>query len=78
MADRIIGRLGALNTAIRGDGNLGEGFEVGHSYFCHAPAGDEEAWYRHIIEHEVGPQLREYWFDDRAQAEAEIQSLLLR
>ena len=47
---------------------LGPGFEVGHSFFC-PPADsteslDWEAWYRFVVEWEIGPLLREYWFDD--------------
>ena len=74
--DQILTRMAALNEAIRRDPSLGEGFEIGHSYFCHTPDGQEQQWYRHIIDHEVGPQLREFWFDNKAEAEAQIQKLL--
>ncbi len=74
--DRIIDRIGTLNEDIRRDvRHLGPGFEIGHSYFCE-PAGDREQWYRSVVQHELGPLLREYWFDDPAKAEGAIATLL--
>lgn len=71
--DRVIRRLTALNEAIRKDPNLGPGFEIGHSYFCHKPSEiSEQAWYAHIVEFEVGPQLREFWFDNPDEAAHQI------
>ena len=77
MVKRIVSKLTALNNTIEGDNNLGDGFEIGHSYFCtKVPKGsDEETWYAHIVDHEIGPQLLEYWFDDKANAEAQIKLL---
>ena len=51
-------------TAFRDDRELGRGFEVGHSYFV-PDNGDEpkEDWYRHIVDTQIAPLLREYWFD---------------
>ena len=61
---RICDRMGTLNKIIRGDRELGRGFEVGHSYFV-PDDGDEptEDWYRHIVDTQIVPLLREYWFD---------------
>jgi 5-methylcytosine-specific restriction protein B len=73
VALHIIDRLNVLNEAIRADKNLGWGFEIGHSYFC-KPSG-EEAWYDHVIDHEVGPMLREYWFDNEEEAMRRIEAL---
>lgn len=77
MVKRIVSKLTTLNKTIEGDDNLGDGFEIGHSYFCtKVPEGsDEETWYAHIVDHEIGPQLLEYWFDDKANAEAQIKLL---
>lgn len=61
-----------LNTEIASDrANLGPGFRVGHSYFCGDPGPDgaTTAWYRDVIQTEVVPLLKEYWFDDAARAE---------
>ena len=77
MVKRIVAKLTALNETIEGDDNLGDGFEIGHSYFCtDVPKGsDEETWYTHIVDHEIGPQLLEYWFDDKKKAQAQIELL---
>lgn len=74
-AERIVDRLNQLNDQIRKDRRLGKGFEVGHSFFCE-PTGDGDAWYRAVVEHELAPLLREYWFDDANEAEAAIGKLL--
>ncbi len=47
-----------LNEAIRNDAGLGEGFEIGHSYFCGKLAATD------IVEFELKPLLREYWYDN--------------
>lgn len=63
---RIVADMGSLNQEIEGDrANLGPGFRVGHSYFCGGFASDGASmdWYRQIVETEVIPLLREYWFD---------------
>ena len=61
---RIKTRMNALNRKIRGDGELGPGFEIGHSYFV-PDEGDEpsDAWYEDIVDSQIEPLLREYWFD---------------
>ena len=79
--DRIIDRMVALNVAIsKDDKNLGRGFEVGHSYFCPTSAGSEnldwESWFRSVVEFEIAPLLREYWFDDLKKARSAIEGLL--
>ncbi len=66
LSSAIISRIGLLNAEIAGDlTNLGPGFSIGHSYFCAKPMHDEaeHAWYERIIETEIVPLLREYWFD---------------
>ena len=73
--NRIIDRVETLNAAIRGDRRLGPGFEIGHSFFCD-PAGEFDDWYRAVVNSELAPLLREYWFDDSSTAEGEIRKLL--
>ena len=79
MVERINSKIGALNTIIQGETkNLGPGFCIGHSYFC-ADAGAvtfDDDWYRCIIEYEIAPLLKEYWFDNPSNAETQIQNLL--
>jgi hypothetical protein len=36
----------------------------------------DKSWYRHVIDVEVKPLLREYWFDDRAKADQWVAELL--
>ena len=54
-----------LNEDIIDDEALGEGFCIGHSYFCGMKADDvTDAKLSAIVEYELVPMLREYWFDD--------------
>ena len=63
--DRLIGCVERLNRAIAEDESLGEGFCIGHSYFCNLMPGtiDDRAL-SGIVEYELIPLLREYWFDE--------------
>ena len=76
LRNRIVDRFKLLNERIADDQNLGSGFRVGHSYFCHTD-GDtaDEAWYRRIIRTEIRPLLQEYWFDNASRADDEVASL---
>ena len=71
----IRSRMEDLNAMISADNNLGRWFNVGHSYFCLPNKDSDESWYRHIISNEIGPLLREYWFDDEEKAEENINKL---
>jgi len=81
--DTVIGwiaeGISVINKQIRSDPNLGTGFEIGHSYFCNPPEGDDhEAWFHEVIDTEVAPLLREYWVDapQRAtEAEATLKAV---
>lgn len=68
----IKSRIGELNNKICSDEiNLGEGFQIGHSYFC--PKDLQIAnyeWYAQVIEAEIIPLLKEYWFDDKKEVES--------
>lgn len=78
LVDRIIKRMTELNADICGDEkNLGEGFVIGHSFFCSGTQRpDWEEWYAAVIHHEIAPLLREYWFDAPDKAEEATQRLL--
>ena len=73
---RICERMGTLNKMIRDDRELGRGFEVGHSYFV-PDDGDEpsEDWYRHVVDTQIAPLLREYWFDSPEMVEEAVDGL---
>lgn len=61
--DRLIATVEQLNDVIANDDSLGEGFCIGHSYFCtNATINDE--WMRSVVEYELIPLLKEYWFDE--------------
>ncbi len=73
---RISERMGELNEKIRKDNELGRGFEVGHSYFVPGE-GDEtsDMWYEHVVDTQIEPLLREYWFDSPTDVEATVARL---
>jgi 5-methylcytosine-specific restriction protein B len=77
IVERIVNRVESLNQQIKEDANLGKGFQIGHSYFCnfYNSSGDED-WYKFIVQHEIGPLLEEYWFDNEDKAQTQIQRLL--
>ncbi|MGZ0174120.1 MAG: winged helix-turn-helix domain-containing protein [Planctomycetales bacterium] len=79
VVNMIIERMSALNDKIRSEKtNLGPGFEIGHSFFCPHDTEDELGmdWYRSVVKSEIGPLLREYWFDDTDKAGQLIEELL--
>lgn len=61
--NRLIDAVGSLNREIASDESLGEGFQIGHSYFCTEDEITEE-WLHAVIEYEVIPLIKEYWFDE--------------
>ena len=76
LARRISDRMGKLNETIRSDKELGRGFQIGHSYFV--PGDDDvpsEDWYKNIVETQIAPLLREYWFDSPEDVEKEVARL---
>ena len=63
--DRLIACVLRLNAAIAADESLGEGFCIGHSYFCNRTKETTDAEHLNaIVEYELIPLLREYWFDE--------------
>lgn len=65
--NRLIDCVERLNQAIREDESLGEGFCIGHSYFCNLEEATDQALVG-IVEYELSPLLQEYWYDDRVKA----------
>lgn len=60
---KLISTIKILNTAISNDDSLGDGFRIGHSYFC----TDKEItdhWLQSVVEYEIIPLIKEYWFDE--------------
>lgn len=78
--DVIAARFRSLNEGIAADRNLGEQFQVGHSFVTPLAApgsadDDWQAWYFETIETEVGPLLNEYWYDRPDEADNHIKKL---
>lgn len=63
--DALIQCVERLNERIAADESLGEGFCIGHSYFCNiSPEELNDAKLSGIVEFELIPMLKEYWFDE--------------
>ena len=79
LVDLIVQRLSSLNQQISGDEMLGPNYEIGHSFFC--PNGEDlsgcdRGWYEEIVETEIVPMLKEYWFDNIARVTEAREQLL--
>ena len=66
--DKLIDCIKNLNAEIAQDNSLGRGFCIGHSYFCNQEICTEE-WMREVVEFDIIPMLKEYWFDDEDKVE---------
>ncbi len=53
-----------LNEEISKDDSLGEGFCIGHSFFCNLEKDKVDQALPKIIKYEIIPLLKEYWFDE--------------
>ena len=62
--DNLIGSMQELNEEIGNDESLGEGFRIGHSYLCNIKENDVGDKLTYIVEYELIPLLKEYWFDE--------------
>lgn len=74
LIDRICTKFSHLNEKICDDKDLGNGFQIGHSYFVSEEKADE-LWYQNILETQIAPLLYEYWFDRPEQAKEFIEEL---
>lgn len=72
--NKLIDRVEALNADIAADDSLGEGFCIGHSYFCELKETSDQTL-SGIVEFELAPLLKEYWFDEPAKAKTWIEDL---
>ena len=63
--EALVHEVESLNRAIADDESLGEGFCIGHSYFCNMEADScTDAALASIVDYELIPMLKEYWFDE--------------
>ena len=72
--NKLIDRVEALNVEIANDESLGEGFCIGHSYFCELKETSDQTL-SGIVEFELAPLLKEYWFDETSKAKTWIEDL---
>ena len=61
-----------LNKVIASDDSLGSGFCIGHSYLCELGTHYN---LESIVEYDIIPMLREYWFDNDERFNLESQKL---
>lgn len=66
--NNLIHTVEKLNDAIKADETLGEGFCIGHSYFSRYNVVDDE-WLKAVVEFELIPLLKEYWFDEPSKVD---------
>ena len=79
LIDLIVERMNGLNREISNDPLLGENYQVGHSFFCPKVTDYstlDRKWYEGIIQTEIMPLLKEYWFDN-ANRVSELHGKLL-
>lgn len=62
--DNLISVMKELNQEIKDDESLGEGFRIGHSYLCNIKSENLDEKLSYIVEYELIPLLKEYWFDE--------------
>ena len=66
--EALVREVVALNKEIAEDESLGDGFCIGHSYFCNMDADScTDAALASIVDYELIPMLKEYWFDEPAK-----------
>lgn len=63
--NRLIECVKSLNDIISSDESLGDGFCIGHSYLCNLSKDKiDDKVLSGIVEYELIPLLKEYWFDE--------------
>lgn len=67
---KLISKIVELNQEIAKDPTLGTGCCIGHSYFCNQERNKcTKTWMKQIIDFDIIPTLREYWFDDSTKVD---------
>lgn len=64
--EKLIVAVESLNNTILTDELLGDGFRIGHSYFC-TDDDISDKWLNSVVEYELIPLIKEYWFDEPAK-----------
>jgi 5-methylcytosine-specific restriction protein B len=71
LISHISNSIQKVNQEIAKDINLGESFQIGHSYFCdfNKEELEEKEWFYQVIQFEIKPLLEEIWFDNLGKVE---------
>ena len=72
LLNKLVDAIVELNKVIESDDSLGSGFCIGHSYLCNL---DKEYDLESIVEYDIIPMLREYWFDNDIKFNQQSQNL---
>ncbi len=76
LATGLISGMEELNALLRADrADLGDGFCIGHSFFCPNGVTPDKAWVESIIDTEIAPLLAEYWMEAPETADEAIRHL---
>ena len=67
--NNLIDCIVELNKEIEEDESLGEGFGIGHSFLCNLSKNNVDKILNYIVNYELIPLLKEYWFDDKNKIE---------
>ena len=68
--NKLVRIIEELNEAIAEDESLGDGFAIGHSYLTgFDPKTLSQERFKAVVEYEVVPLLKEYWFDEPTKVE---------
>ena len=70
--NNLVKAIVELNKVIENDDSLGSGFCIGHSYLCNLGYHYE---LENIVEYDIIPMLRGYWFDNDERFNQEAQKL---
>ena len=70
--NNLVKAIVELNKVIENDDSLGSGFCIGHSYLCNL---GYDYRLENIVEYDIIPMLREYWFDNDNLFNQEAQKL---
>lgn len=70
--NNLVKAIVELNKVIENDDSLGSGFCIGHSYLCNL---GENYDLHNVVEYDIIPMLREYWFDNDNKFKEESQKL---
>ena len=66
--EEVMNLINNINDAIKDDPALGEGFMIGHSYFCISNEDGSKGTIKdikNILNYEIKPLIEEYWYDEK-------------